>query len=194
MADIDTQKLFRQAVASPSDYDGSKKDFANWWSNMQFYLLGYASILNKGKIIALLSRLTKGDATFWAQAKKEDIIKQNLRKFDEFRTQLEQQFADPICPQQALNEIHSFTQGKMSAQAFLNKFEILKGISRLKDIELLYLLRRGLTPCIMSLIYGSDVASPYNYNELCYQSPKDRTQLRYQLWLSACIRIVRNQQ
>ena len=64
MADIDTQKLFRQAVASPSDYNGSKRDFANWWLNMQLYLLGYASISDKGKIIAVLSCLTKGDATF----------------------------------------------------------------------------------------------------------------------------------
>ena len=62
MTDIDTQKLFRQAVASPSNYDGSKKDFANWWSNMQLYLLGYASISDEGKIIAILSHLTKGDA------------------------------------------------------------------------------------------------------------------------------------
>ena len=102
--------------------------------------------------------LTKGDAAFWAQAKKEDVTKGNLRKFDEFKVQLEQWFSDPIQLQQALNKIHLFTQGKMSAQAFLNKFEILKGISGLRDEELLYLLRRGLAPRIMSLIYGSDVA------------------------------------
>ena len=35
MTDIDTQKLFRQAVTSPSEYDGTKKEFATWWSNMQ---------------------------------------------------------------------------------------------------------------------------------------------------------------
>ena len=57
---------------------------------MQLYLLGYASISDEGKIIAILSHLTKGDAMFWAQAKKEDIIKGNLRKFDEFKAQLEQ--------------------------------------------------------------------------------------------------------
>ena len=78
--------------------------------------------------------------------KKEDVIKGNLRKFDEFKAQFEQQFSDPICPQQALNKIHSFTQGKMSAQAFLDKFEILKGISRLRDEESLYLLHQGLAP------------------------------------------------
>ena len=132
---------------------------------MRLYLLEYASISDEGKIIAVLSCLTKGDATFWVQAKKEDIIKGNLRKFDEFKAQLVQQFADPICPQQVLNEIHSFTQGKMSAQVFLNKFEILKGISGLRDEESLYLLCRGLTPCIMSLIYGSDAAPPDNYND-----------------------------
>ena len=43
MTDIDTQKLFRQAIASPSEYDGTKKEFTTWWSNMQLYLLGYAS-------------------------------------------------------------------------------------------------------------------------------------------------------
>ena len=89
MTDIDTQKLFRQAVASPSEYDETKKEFATWWSNMQLYLLGYASISDKGKIIAMLSGLTKGDAMFWAQAKKEDVIKGNLRKFDKFKAQLE---------------------------------------------------------------------------------------------------------
>ena len=124
------------------------------------------------QIIAMLSRLTKGDATFWAQAKKEDVIKGNLRKFDEFKAQLEQQFADPICPQQALNEIHSFTQGKMSAQAFLDKFEILKGISGLRDEELLYLLYQGLVPQIMSLIYGSDVAPPDNYADFAAKVQK----------------------
>ena len=90
MTDIDTQKLFRQALASPSDYNRSKRDFANWWSNMQLYLLGYASISDEGKIITILSCLTKGDAAFWAQAKKEDVIKGNLRKFNKFKTQLEQ--------------------------------------------------------------------------------------------------------
>ena len=102
---------------------------------MQLYLLGYARISDEGKIIAILSCLTKGDAAFWAQAKKEDVIKGNLRKFDKFKVQLEQQFANPIHPQPALNEIHLFTQGKMSAQAFLDKFKILKGISRLRDEE-----------------------------------------------------------
>ena len=33
-----------------------------------------------------------------AQAKKEDVIKGNLRKFDEFKAQLEQWFSDTICP------------------------------------------------------------------------------------------------
>ena len=71
MTDINTQKLFRQAIASPSEYDGTKKEFTTWWSNMQLYLLGYASISDEGKIIAMLSHLTKGDAAFWAQVKKE---------------------------------------------------------------------------------------------------------------------------
>ena len=53
----------------------------------------------------------------------------------------------------------------MSAQAFLDKFKILKGISGLKDEESLYLLCRGLTPHIMSLIYGSNVAPPDNYKD-----------------------------
>ena len=35
MTDIDTQKLFRQAIASPSKYDGTKKEFAPWWSNLR---------------------------------------------------------------------------------------------------------------------------------------------------------------
>ena len=87
MTDIDTQKLFRQAIASPNENNGTKKEFAAWWSNMQLYLLGYASISDEGKIIAILSHLTKGDAMFWAQAKKEDIIKGNLGKFDEFKVQ-----------------------------------------------------------------------------------------------------------
>ena len=34
--------------------------------------------------------LTKGDAAFWVQAKKEDVIKGNLRTFNKFKTQLEQ--------------------------------------------------------------------------------------------------------
>ena len=85
----------------------------------------------------LITSLIRG----WHSHRQEDIIKGNLRKFDEFKAQLEQRFSDPIRPQQALNEIHSFTQGKMSAQAFLDKFEILKGISGLRDEESLYLLR-----------------------------------------------------
>ena len=70
MTDIDTQKLFRQAVTSPSKYYGAKKEFATWWLNMQLYLLGYTSISDEGKLIAMLSHLTKGDAVIWAQAKK----------------------------------------------------------------------------------------------------------------------------
>ena len=41
----------------------------------------YASISDKGKIIAILSCLTKGDATFWVQAKKEDVIKGTLESW-----------------------------------------------------------------------------------------------------------------
>ena len=65
---------------------------------MPLYLLGNASISDEGKIIAVLSCLTKGDATFWAQVKKEDVIKGNLRKFDEFKAQLEQWFSDHSKP------------------------------------------------------------------------------------------------
>ena len=77
MTDIDTQKLFRQAVASPSEYDGTK-EFATWWSNMQLYLLGYASISDEGKIIAMLSHLTKGDATFGHKQRKKMLLKETL--------------------------------------------------------------------------------------------------------------------
>ena len=43
----------------------SKEVYDKWYSNMQLYLLGYASISDEGKIIAVLSRLTKGDAAFY---------------------------------------------------------------------------------------------------------------------------------
>ena len=126
MTDIDTQKLFRQAVASPSEYDGTKKEFATWWLNMQLYLLGYASISDKGKIIAVLSRLTKGDAAFWAQAKKEDVIKGNLRKFDEFKAQLEQWFSNPIWPQQALNKSICSLRGRCLLKPSLTSLKYWK--------------------------------------------------------------------
>ena len=40
----DTQKLFRQAVSAPDNYDGNRKEFTNWWANMQIYLMGYQKI------------------------------------------------------------------------------------------------------------------------------------------------------
>ena len=67
----------------------------------------------------------------------------------------------------------------MSAQAFLDKFKILKGISRLRDEESLYLLHQGLAPRIMSLIYGSDIAPPDNYADFV-----TKVQRSHSTWIS----------
>ena len=75
MTDINTQKLFRQAVTSPSEYDGTKKEFTTWWSNMQLYLLGYASISDEGKIIAVLSREMPH---FGHKRRKKMLLKETL--------------------------------------------------------------------------------------------------------------------
>ena len=57
---------------------------------------------------------------------------------------------------------HSFRK-QTNFPSLVYKFEILKGISRLRDEESLCLLCQGLVPRIMSLIHGSDVAPPDNY-------------------------------
>ncbi len=64
-------------------------------------------------------------------------------------------FSDPIHPQKALNKIHNFTQGKMSIAMYLDRFEILKSISKIGDTKALYLIWRGLNPRILSVMYAS---------------------------------------
>lgn len=177
MSNDETQKLFRQAVADPKEFDGNRAMFAEWWANMQLYLLGYEKIPDVGRIIAVLTRLTKGDAAQWAQLKKQQLIEGAQVTWSEFKKELEERFADPIKGQKALNEIHSFTQGKMSAQTYLDRFEILRAKSKLGNDESLYLLKRGLNPKILSMIYGTSDEAPATYVTFAEKVKKIATNL-----------------
>jgi hypothetical protein len=53
--DDDDAKLYRQLASSPEDYDGNHTKFANWWTNMQMYMMGYNKINSVGRIIGVLS-------------------------------------------------------------------------------------------------------------------------------------------
>ena len=173
----DVYKLFCQAVAEPKEYDGNRSNFAEWWANMQIYMLGYKNIPDTGKIIIVLSHLTKGDAAQWAQLKKQNMIEGTLTKWEEFKVDVEKRFADPIKEQSALNDIHSFTQGKNNAQTYLDRFEILKTRSNLKDEEALYLIKRGLNPKILAMIYSTAEEAPATYTAFIDKVRKIATNL-----------------
>ena len=81
-------------------------------------------------------------------------------------SQVETCFSDPIHAQKALNEIHNFTQGRQHVAEYLDQFEILKSISKVGSEEALYLVKRGLNPHILSLIYGNDADPPTTYDEI----------------------------
>jgi hypothetical protein len=81
-------------------------------------------------------------------------------------------FSDPICAQKALNEIHNFTQGRQQVAEYLDQFEILKMISTVGNDEALYLVKQGLNPHILSLIYGNDADPPTTYTEIVKKARK----------------------
>jgi hypothetical protein len=55
---------------------------------------------------------------------------------------------------------------------YLDQFEILKTMSTVGNDEALYLVKRGLNPRILSLIYGNDADPPTTYTEIIKKARK----------------------
>jgi|SRR6266550_6253150 len=148
-------RLFRQAVQAPDKYNGNRTKWTTWWMAMQCYLMGLDGLSNAQKIIITLTKLQKGNAMLWAKSKRLKAGAGKLKSWSMFEAELTARFSDPIHPQKALNQIHNFTQGKMSITMYLDCFEILKNISMIGKAKALYLVCRGLNPCILSVMYAS---------------------------------------
>ena len=144
--DYESNKLFRKVVAEPAAFDGSKSKFHNWWKDTRLWLLGYDNLTDAAKIIAVLSRLTSGDAADWARVKKDDMLNEKAQTWAEFEKELVARFDDPSRKARALNDIHNYAQGKLPIQTYLDRFAVLKATSELSDMEALYLFKRGLDP------------------------------------------------
>ncbi|KIL54790.1 hypothetical protein M378DRAFT_37778, partial [Amanita muscaria Koide BX008] len=99
-------KLFRKVVAEPDNFDGNKRKFHNWWKDMQLWLMGYEDLGDTPKIIAVLTRLTAGDATKWARTKKTALIDGTAITWKMFTEELVERFDDPSRTMRAQNEIH----------------------------------------------------------------------------------------
>ena len=173
----DIYKLFRQITHDPGEFDRDRLKFEDWWSNMQLHMLGFNKLTDIGKIIAMLTRCTKGEAASWALVKRQEVISDKLDDWKVFTKQLKARFTDPTKEQRALNDIHNFVQGKLSVQTYLNKFEQLKSRAKISDLDVLYLVKRGLTLAIMNKVYGNDDDIPTDYATLSTKLRKIGTNL-----------------
>ena len=133
---------------------------------MCLYLKGFTGLSHEARILTALGFFTKGEAAAWARVKKEEALDDKLRSWEAFASEVEAHFADPIRAQKALNEIHNFKQGRLQVAQYLDQFEILKTISGVGNDEALYLVKRGLNPRILSLIYGNDSDLPTSYADI----------------------------
>jgi hypothetical protein len=111
----------------------------------------------------VLGFFTKGDTTTWARVKKEEALADKLRSWEAFASDIKARFSDPIRAQKALNEIHNFTQGRRQVAEYLDQYS---------GDEALYLVKRGLNPRILSLIYGNDADLPTTYTEIIKKAQK----------------------
>ncbi|KAM6495243.1 hypothetical protein JOM56_009866 [Amanita muscaria] len=168
----ENNKLFRKVVAEPDNFDGNKRKFHNWWKDMQLWLMGYEDLGNTPKIIAVLTRLTSGDAAEWARAKKTSLIDGTAMTWDGFKTELVERFDDPSRTMRAQNTIHQCFQGNnQSAQAYIDQFSVLKSTSGLTDAEALFLFRRGINRDMSLAMYNSNQTIPSTYSEFVTMKP-----------------------
>jgi hypothetical protein len=108
-----TAELLQKAIAKLEHFDGNRAKFADWWADLRLYLKGFTGLSHKARILTALGFFTKGEAAAWARIKKEEALDDKLRSWEAFASDVETRFADPICMQKALNEIHNFTQGRL---------------------------------------------------------------------------------
>ncbi len=166
MTTTDKNKLFRQIVSDPGDFDGNRIKFEAWWNNMQIYLMGYAGVDDIARVMAVLSRFKTGEAEAWARIKKQEIIRSAGADWTTFSQELQERFEDVSKIQKARNDIHNFHQGNVSADAFIDQFEILKAESGTNDDTAYYLLTRGISKIVLDKLYGSKEKVPTTYREL----------------------------
>jgi hypothetical protein len=167
-----TAELLQKAIAKPEHFNGNQAKFADWWADLRLYLKGFTGLSHEARILTALGFFTKGEAAAWAHIKKEEVLDDKLRSWEAFASDVETRFANPIRTQKALNKIHNFTQGRLQVTQYLDQFEILKTISSVGNDEALYLVKRGLNPCILSLIYGNDADPPTTYAEIIKKAQK----------------------
>ncbi len=166
MSTTDQNKLFRQIVSDPGDFDGDRSKFEAWWNNMQIYLMGYTGVNDIAKVMAVLTRLKFGEAEAWARVKKQNIIETAGADWREFSQELQERFDDVSKVQKARNDIHNFHQDRKSTNAYLDQFEILKSVTKTTDDTAYYLLTRGISSNVLNRLYGSKEKVPDTYKEL----------------------------
>jgi len=154
MTMTDQNKLFRQIVSDLGDFDGNCIKFEAWWNNMQIYLMGYSGVDDIARVMAVLSRFKAGEAEAWGRIKKQEIIKSVGADWTTFSQELQEGFEDVSKIQKARNDIHNFHQGSLSADVYIDQFEILKVESGTNDDTTYYLLTRGISKTMLDKLYS----------------------------------------
>ena len=166
----DPKKLYRKVVADPGEFDGNKKKFNAWWLNVQLWMLGYESMPDLAKIIAVLTKMKTGNAQVWARTMKKRFVEAKEKDkevtWGEFKTMMEQRFTDIMELDKARHDIHNFKQGKESITDALDRFENLRITSKLKDDQCKYLLENGLQVDVKHKVFSGDDELPADYDKL----------------------------
>ena len=158
-------KLFQKVVADPGAFDGQRDKFDAWWRAVKLYMFGFQGANDVTKIALVLSRMSLGEANAWSRTKMDELVDGTLVNWTNFSQEVSERFTDPSRVRKVQSDIHNYSQGRMSADTYLDRFEILKAESKTPDQTALYLLQQGLSKEVINCLYGSNVAIPTEYKE-----------------------------
>ncbi|KAF5360975.1 hypothetical protein D9756_004486 [Leucocoprinus leucothites] len=142
-------------VPEPRYFDGNRKQFADWWRAMAFYLKFNKIAAADEKVIMILAHLRGDTAGAFAQMELERLNqKDDTIDWKRWETNFKKLFSNDTLQSNAKWIIKSFKQGKKHTTDFLIEFETLKIRAQVNDAHAKFLLKRNTYHDTIKAILG----------------------------------------
>ena len=138
----------KSLVATPSKYDGNKKENDTFLRQIQLFIRGNTAILStdEKKITVALSYIEGGDAEIWANGFTDaKLTAGDFGTWKDFLDEFKQQFGPTTTESDAITELENLYQDKLTATEYWMQANALIGRAKLRKKEDYVFLKRIIT-------------------------------------------------
>lgn len=141
-------------VAPPDIFDGDINKTEAFLSQLMLFFHGRRVDTDLDKVTTALSYMKGGNAGPWAERKVKEFAKKGeMPSWDDFSSNLKEEFGDPDPGMTARFRMDQLRQGSMPAEDYSSKFNQLKDETGYNNAALIEKFERGLDPKLVDRIW-----------------------------------------